>query len=525
VREICRRLDGLPLAIELVAARLAVLPPAQLLKALQEGLTLEMEGPVDLPERQRTLRATIDWSYGLLSESQRELHQALAVFAGGCTLEDGRAVAGAESSFLADLEAIVVGSLLRSEVADGQVRFFMLETVRENAVSRLAAAGKLDELRRRHADRFVELAIAAEGELAGPRQGEWLESLERELDNLRAAFDWSFSSGRSEDALRAISALERFWRAKARLTEARRWLALGLTQANELSVDVRALSLRSAGHMAMGQSDWHGAVPLLEEAITLFRECGQGYDEVVALSYLSFVALRQDDDVRAESLGREALEVANSLHDERTIAFALMALADVDWIRGEYERAFARYEEAVALSRESDDPLLVVDAVYNFGMAAYHAGDLDRGRKGFEEALDLARELREAPHLAAAQFMLALLDILAGDTANARERALESFNLYSELEDDRSCARCLVIVAGATAAAGSSEDAARLLGAAEALRRDQQLDSFEIPVLDRYTSDLDARFTDRDLAELKAEGGRLGRGVLLREVVSASTEE
>jgi len=525
VHEICRRLDGLPLAIELVAARLVVLPPAEIVRALDEGLALEMEGPIDLPERQRTLRGAIDWSYRLLSESQRELLSALAVFADGAALEDARAISRSGSTFLPDLEALVAWSLARSDVADGEVRLSMLETVREHAIDRLRSEGVLDELKQRHAERFLELALRAESELAGHEEARWLDRLDIELDNLRAAFDWCFSSGRGEDALRAISALERFWRAKARLTEARRWLGIGLALAEELPVDVRALSLRSAGHMAMGQSDWEGAVPLLEEAIALFRECGQGYDEVVALSYLSFVSLRQDEDVRAESLGREALEVANSLRDERTIAFALMALADVDWVRGEYERAFVRYEEAVALSRKADDPLLVVDAVYNFGMAAYHAGDLDRGRQSFEEALDLARELREAPHLAAAQFMLALLDILAGDAPSARERALESFNLYGELEDDRSCARCLVIVAGATASAGSSEEAARLVGAAEALRKDQQLDSFEIPVLDRHASSLEAHFTDRELAELKAEGARLGRGVIEREVVSAGTEE
>lgn len=525
VREICRRLDGLPLAIELVAARLAVLPPAQLLRALDEGLALDMEGPVDLPARQRTLRATIDWSYGLLSESQRMLHQALAVFAGGCTLEDGRAVADAGSSFLADLEALVAGSLLRGEVTDGQVRFFMLETVREDAVSRLAAAGKLDDLRQRHAERFLEVALAAEEELEGPEQAECLERLERELDNIRAALDWFLGSGRAEDALRASNALERFWRAQAHLTEAQRWLSQGLTRAEELPADVRALALRSAAHMAMGQSDWDGAVPLLEEAITLFRECERGYDEVVALSYLSFVALRRDEPEQAESLGRQALEVARALGDERTIAFALMAVGDVGWVRGEHERALAQYEEAVALSRRADDPLLVVDAVYNFGMAAFQGGDLGRARQAFGEALDLARELREAPHMAAAQFMLAELDILAGDTAGARERARESLALYTDLEDDRSCARCLVILAGAAAADGSYEDAARLIGAAAALRRDQPLDSFELPVLDRYTSELEAVLNEHNLAELKAEGARLGHDVLVPEVVSAGTDE
>ena len=525
VHEICRRLDGLPLAIELVAARLVVLSPAAILRALGEGLALEMEGPVDLPERQRTLRAAIDWSYQRLTESQRRLHGALAVFADGGALEDVRAVADSGREFLSDLEALVGWSLVRSEVTDGEVRLSMLETVREHATERSRADGALEELRDRHAERFLGLALSAESELARPGQAGWFDRLELDFDNIRAALDRLLSSGRAEDALKAISALERYWRAYAHVTEARRWLTQGLAESGDVAADVRALSLRSAGHMAMGQSDWDGAAPLLEEAITLFQECGLGYDEVVALSYLSFVALRQDENQRAESLGERALEVARSLRDEQTLAFALMALADVDWVRGEYERAYARYDEAVTLSRATDDPLLVVDAVYNFGMAAYHAGDLDRGRESFEEALQLARELREAPHLAAAQFMLALLDILAGDATGARERALESFDLYRELEDDRSCARCLVIVAAATAAAGSSEDAVRLVGAADSLRKGQQLDSFESAVLERYAGDLEAQFTEIELVELKAQGAKAEHGALLREVVSTGSQE
>ncbi len=525
VHEICRRLDGLPLAIELVAARLVVLPPTEIVRALDQGLTLEMEGPLDLPERQRTLRAAIDWSYQRLSASQRDLHGAVAVFADGGALDDVRLISGAGREFLSDLEALVAWSLVRSEVTDGEVRLSMLETVREHALDRLASEGVLEEYRRRHAERFLELARVAETELAGHEEARWLDRLEVELDNLRAAFDWCFTSGRGGDALRAVSALERFWRATARLTEARRLLALGLSQTTDLPADIRGLSLRSAGHMAMGQSDWDGAVPLLEEAVALLRECGEGYDEVVALSYLSFVALRKEDPDRAASLGQEALERANTLGNERTIAYALMALADVDWVRGDYERAIVRYEEAVELSRAADDPLLVVDAVYNFGMAAYQAGDLERGRQGFEEALELARELREAPHLAAAQFMLALLDVIGDKAASARSRALESFDLYTELEDDRSCARCLLIVAAGATAAGAYEEAARLLGAARALRMAEPLDSFETLVLDRFRSDLDAHLDEHDLAELEADGAHLGRGALSREVVAAGTEE
>ena len=262
VQAICRRLDGLPLAIELVAARLAVLPPAEILRALGEGLALEMEGPVDLPERQRTLRAAIDWSYERLTPSQRELHGALAVFADGAALDDARAIAEAGREFLADLEALVGWSLVRSEAADGEVRLSMLETVREHALERVSSDGRLDDLRRRHAERFLELALNAERELAGPDQARWLDRLEREFDNIGAALDWLLASGRAEDALRRTAALTRFWRAHGHVSEARRWLAVGLDLAGDTSPG-RA-SRRSAGRprgKPTAQSDWEVARP------------------------------------------------------------------------------------------------------------------------------------------------------------------------------------------------------------------------------------------------------------------------
>ena len=525
VHEICRRLDGLPLAIELVAARLAVLPPAEILRALGEGLALEMEGPVDLPERQRTLRAAIDWSYQRLSPSQRALHGALAAFADSATLDDARAVAEAGPEFLSNLEALVGWSLIRSDSTDGEVRLSMLETVREHALEHVSSEGYLEELQHRHAELFLALALEAEVELEGVNQAQWISRLERESDNLTAALDWLVAQGRVEDALRATNAVERFWRAEARLTEAMRWLSLGLDLAGELPMDLRAMSLRSSAHMAMGRSDWNTAAPLLEESIELFREAGRPYDEVVSLSYLSFVALRRDDVDGAGELAEQALRVAKALGEGRTIAYALMALADVDWVRGDHAEALAKYDEAVPLVRTAGDPLLVVDAVYHSGMAAFQAGEPDRARRAFEEALALARELREVPHIAAAQFMLAELAILGSKPERAREHARESLSRYSDLEDDRSRARCIVVLAGAAAAAGQYEEAARLIGAAATLRGGGQPDEFEAPVLDLYAAELDTALGQKRIAELEAEGAGLGRTAVLAEVVAATTEE
>ena len=524
VREICRRLDGLPLAIELVAARLAVLPPAQLLIALDEGLALDMEGPVDLPARQRTLRAAIDWSYGLLSESQRDLHRSLAVFTGGCTLQDARALSGA-ATFLSDLEGLVTGSLLRSDVSDGEVRLFMLETVREDALARLESDGTLDDLRRRHAERFVGLAASAEDGLAGPDQAQWLERLERELDNIRAALDWCLSSGRVEDALRAAAALDRFWRAHGHVTEARSWLSHGLAVASEVAPEVRAGALWAAGNQATAQSDWERAVPLLVEAKELFEQTGRAREEVLALSNLSFVSQMRDDAESAEQFAREAVTVAEGLGDARASSGALMALGDVHSLKEEHDLALARYEEAVALRRRLGDPLLVSDAVYNLGVAAFRAGDHGRARRAFDEALPGVRELGEAPHIAAAQFMLAELDVLEGDSAAASSRVRESLALYTDLEDSRSRARCLVVLACVVAAEESPEDAARALGAAEALRRDEPPDDFERPLIDRLLPELVAVLGEPGLADLVADGARLGPDVSLPTVVATVSSE
>jgi predicted ATPase/class 3 adenylate cyclase len=525
VREICRRLDGLPLAIELVAARLVVLPPAQILEALDDGLALEMEGPIDLPERQRTLRATIEWSYSLLTEPQRELHEALAVFAGGCTLADARAIASSDSRFLADLESLVALSLLRSDVADGVVRLSMLETVREHAVSRVDAGGKLDALRERHAELFLALASTAEPELTGPSHAEWLDRLERELDNIRATLDWCLSSGRVEDALRTIAALERFWRGHAHVSEARRWLSLALGLAGDLPADVRAAALRTAAQQATAQSDWEAAAALLEEARELFHECERGYQEVAALAYLGWIALRQNDPERAEALCQEALALARELDDPAATAAALMTLGDVRSTQGDHEAALAEYERAVTLRREAGDPLLIADAIYNLGMAAFQGENLVRARSAFEEALVLARELDEAPWIGAAQFMLGLLDLSTGEYGSAGHRAHEALSVYTKLEDDRSRARCLVVLAAAAAGEGSLENAARYLGAAEALRGAQDPDSFELPLLARYVPQLEEALGARRLFELKSEGTGRGARVAIREVVPSGIEE
>lgn len=506
VGEICRRLDGLPLAIELVAARLAVLPPAEILRALGEGLTLEMEGPVDLPARQRTLRAAIDWSYGRLTPHQQRLHEAIAVFADSAALDDARAVSAAGAEFLRDLESLVGWSLIRTESTDGQLRLSMLETVREHALERAAADDALDELRSRHADRFFALAVEAEEPLAGPDQASWLNRLERELDNLALALEWLLSSGRAEDALRATSALTRFWRAHGHVTEARRWLALGLDSADRLAPDVRADALWAAARQATAQGDFAAAVPFLEEAVTVFGELGRSREQAFALSELAWIALDRGETERAERLCRSAMAVADEAGDARARSGALRILSDVVAARGKLAESIALQEEALALRRALGDPLLVSDATYHLGAALLRSGDRDRARDILAESLAIASDLGEASQRAAALFMLAELDRLDGDLESAERGLRESLEIYTGVGNDRDRAECLVALAQIAITRASFEMAARLLGAADALRGDAPIDPHERTALERCASEIEAAIGADALVRLRAAG-------------------
>jgi predicted ATPase/class 3 adenylate cyclase len=521
VRAICQRLDGLPLAIELVAARLVVLPPTRVLEALDQGLALEMEGPIDLPERQRTLRATIAWSYRLLTPSQQSLHDALSVFAGGCTLDDVRAVSPSGPASFSDLEALVAWSLVRSDISDGDARLSMLETVREDAVARLEQLGRLDDLRRRHADRFLELAAAAEDGLAGPDQAQWLERIERELDNVRATLDWCLSTGRVENALRALSALGRFWRAHGHVTEARRRLSLALEMARDVPAGFRADALWTAARQADAQSDWAAAESLLDEALVLYRADAREREVALTLSHLGSIAISRGDQVRGQALCEEALTVARGSGDARATSAALNILASVYMERGDQERALALHDEALELRRRLADPLLVVDSTYNLAIAAFLNGDFERAREAFEESLELAHSLGDILHGVGSRLMLAEMDLLSGDVDLVEAEARECLAVYTRLENDRDSAECLVVLGGAAVARHAFEEGAHLLGAADALRGDAPVNVIETPVLERFEPKLIAalgeeRYTALRAAAAQASGPR-------RTVVAAGT--
>jgi predicted ATPase/class 3 adenylate cyclase len=521
VREICRRLDGLPLAIELVVARLSVLPPAALLRELDEGLALRTEGSLDLPERQRTLEATIDWSYGLLSEVQRNLHSTFAVFVGGCSLEDAQAVVGTSGSFLDDLHSLVAVSLLRSDAADdGEPRLTMLETVRQYALARLAAAGSLEDVRTRHAARFVALADEAEDGLTGRDQASWQERLQREHDNIRAALEWLLANGRGEDALRALAALNRFWRAQGHVAEARGLFDRALAAAPDADPGVRARALWAAGRQAAAQNDYSAVVPLLEEALRLFRGLGEIREAVFALCELAWAAEEQGDLETAEALTNEALVEARAFGDPRALSAALSALGDMACERRDYENARALYSESLGLRRQLDDPLLIVSTANSLGWSAKLEGDLEAAEAALGECLTLAREIGDKPNTASALCMLGEVALSRDEVALAGERLSEAYALYDELRNRRLRAECLHGLGGVAAAEGRAADAARLWGAADALRAESEseLTSAEHQVEERYEAAVREELGPAEYERVR----RAGRGMDVADLVTRS---
>jgi tetratricopeptide (TPR) repeat protein len=476
-------LDRLPLAIELAAARVPLLGVETLLERL--SLALLAGGARDLPERQRTLRSTIDWSYALLTPRQRRLHECLSVFPGGCTLEAAEAIYE-EDDFLGELAVLLDGSLLQTDDDRlGLPRIRLLETVREYALEHAAAGDRLPAIRRRQAGWALALAKAAEPGLSGAEQAIWLERLDLELPNIRATIDWALDSGEIELGLRIVNALGRFWRAHGHTSEARRWYEAGLAAAG-ISDDVRASALWVAGWLAHLEQDHHAAAPYLEEAHVLFNRCGKDRDSIFALAELAGVAHRLGDPDRAVALASEAFDAAQLLGDPRTTSGAANVLASILSELGDFGRARPLLEEALALRRTLDNPALVANSAYNLGVAAFHEGDLIRATEAVEETLALARQSGDRFYTAYALCTLGEIALLDEDLERAEQLLLESHELLEEIGDLRTRAECLhalaaleVVRGGRTGeAAARSAEAAALRGDAPLLPSEAAIDAW-----------------------------------------------
>jgi predicted ATPase/DNA-binding XRE family transcriptional regulator len=504
VAEICSRLEGLPLAIELAAARTRALPPQALLARLGRALPLLTGGPSDLPDRQRTLRDTIAWSYGLLREPERVLFSQLAVFAGGWTLEAAEAVAGGrgsggvdptgparshDSSLLAPeavldgLESLLDKSLiLRAEAAGGEPRFRMLETIREYALEQLAAGGAAPALRRRHAEYFLALAEGAEAATRGAGQAHWLARLEAEHDNFRAALGWAAGRPQAEEpteavtdrghlALRLAGALRWFWAWHGHLSEGRQWLEALLAAAPEAPPAARAKALNGVGWLARFQGEYGPAAAWLEQGAALYREVGDVWETAHSLGIWGIVEQFRGDYARAVPLCEESLELFRTTGDHWGIGSTLMWLGWAAHAHGDYARAERSYRASVAAFRQVGGRFVALARVLNsLGDLAGAQGDRGRAVTFLEESLAVYREVGDTYGVASVLASLGGAAAAGGELGRAEALLAESLGLNRDLANQHGTAECLERLAAIAEARRRPERAARLFGAAAALR-------------------------------------------------------
>ncbi|HEU0113208.1 MAG TPA: AAA family ATPase, partial [Thermomicrobiales bacterium] len=399
VADLCRRLDGLPLAIELAAARTNSLSPAALLAQMTDRLRLLRDGPLDLPPRQQTIEATIAWSYALLDPPTQALFRRLAVFAGGSDLDGAAAVSGEEALPAAErLGALCDQGLLRMvEGADGRPRFLMLETVREYARKQLDAAGETAAARAAHAAYCVALAEMAEPHLHGPDEVAWMRRLEEEYPNLRRALKWLCANGDAEPALRLVGALSFFWIGRNDFAEGRQRLeeALALPAPTRTAAWAKAqTALCSALHPSP-----HLVRPLLQEALAVWRELGDQAGLATALDELMVVHLNEGDLDRARALGEEVLVTYRALGNDIGSQRILHALGVVSLLRGELPRARAELEESLQFSTALGSAISRV-SLRTLGWLALAEGDERAAATTWEERLAWCRSFGVAAGVA-----------------------------------------------------------------------------------------------------------------------------
>jgi predicted ATPase/class 3 adenylate cyclase len=495
VAEVCRRLDGIPLALELAAARVRALSVEQIAARLNgpfgtgdRGLSLLGPGSRTAPDRHRTLRAAIDWSHDLLEPDERALFARLAPFAGGFTLEAAEA-AGAGGAIAADQVLELLGRLVDKSLvlaepgAGGTPRFRLLETIRAYALERVAGSGDEEATRRRHAAFFLALAERAEVELTGPRQQAWLEQLEGEHDNLRASLGWCLANREAESALRLASALWRFWQVHGYLSEGRKWLdgALAIGRAGAPPM-LLAKASNAAGALAAFCGDYEAAAAFLEESVAVRREQGDQSNLARSLANLGIVARRQGDHARATAL----------------------------------------YEESLALRRALGDRWGIASALLNVGMVARDQGDLARATTALEESLGLSRELADTYGIANALNHLASVSRAQGDLRRARALHLQSLELFRGLGGRTELAECLEGLASVAVEQGNEMLAARLFGAAESAREavGAPLSPVDRVGYDRAVGQARARGDEATFAAAWAEGRVLPLEQALSEAVA-----
>lgn len=462
---VCRRLDGIPLAIELAAARVRSLSVEEVNTRLNDCFRLLTGGSRTALPRQQTLRSLIDWSYDLLNAEEKTLLQQVAVFAGGWTLEAAEQLCGEEALDL--MTSLVDKSLAVAEMQGETTRYRLLETVRQYARDRLVESGESAEVRRRHQAYFAALAEAAAPQMRGPQQGVWLERLESEHDNLRAALEWSDP----EMILRIASALWQFWSVRGYVSEGREWLAGALAGAEvQAPTALRARALYVAGAMASSQGDYATARTCCEESLAIYRESGNTHDIAVLLHSLGINSSSQGDHTAARTLFAESLAIHREAEYKPGIANVLHSLGMIASREGDYAAARAFNEESLAIHRELGHARGIANVLHSLGIIASGEGDAAAARTWYAQSLTIYRELGHKRGIANLLHSLGMIASREDDYAAARALYVESLAIHRELGNRRGIANSLEAMAALAAVQEQPERAAQLWGAAEALR-------------------------------------------------------
>jgi predicted ATPase/DNA-binding CsgD family transcriptional regulator len=527
VAEICLRLDGLPLAIELAAARILVLSPEELLARLASSLKLLTGGARNLPERHRTMRATIDWSYNLLDAGEQTLFRRLGVFVGGCTLEaiEEICVYGSEPGepgidALDRVTSLIGKSLMQRQVGwgTGEPRFMMLETVGEYARQKLEESGELDATGDRCLDYFLQFAESAEQETLGREAALWMRRLDAEQNNMRAALEWSLArEGRTDKGLRLAGALVRYWQYRGYFSEGLQWCAqlLSKTEPAEPSAE-RAKALRGLARMYFEQGDFTEAGPIYEQSLEMARAVGDEQGVAGALFGLGGVSLWHGEyDL---SPFEECLAIGRKLGSRYLISNALSMIGTIHMRKEEYEAAKAPLEESLAIDREVGDDAGIALTLCRQGSVTYHLGDYEKARELIEESLVKGRELGADLIIAICLARLGMIALHQGDAAQAEAFLIEGLARARTSGNKRWSRWYLVGLAEVARLGGKAERAAILVGASEGAigAAGVHYEPAISAAIERIKANVRARLDEETFAKLSAEG----RAMPLEEIIT-----
>jgi non-specific serine/threonine protein kinase len=526
VAMICRKLDGIPLAIELAAARMDALPLEQISERLEGSLELLTHGGRTAEPRQRTIRGTLDWSHELLLEAERVAFGRLSVFSGGWTLEATEVVMSdesiGESEVVELLSGLVEKSLVVAEATGegGGLRYKLLDPIRQYALEKLEQSGEFEDVKRAHAKYFLALAEEIEPQLIGSREAESFERLEEELDNFRAALSWASERGEIELSLRLAGALGSFWFWEEHGGEGRGWLEGALAREGPTSALARAKALGAASLLASQLGDYARARGAAEEGLRLSKEAPTedsrrpffvwNSPTAFFLNRLANVSMEEGDPERATALTEETLALSRQANEVQGIVWSLLTLAIAATLRADYEQAERLYAEGMSLARELDSAYARFLYLQNWGWTALLRGDYEGATVLIEEAVELAKERRRGfmGLLSRPLDNLGWAALLGGELGRARAQFGENVALSEERGDKRTLLMSLEGLACVAGAEGEAVRAARLFGAAEALMETiaYRLVPQERAVLEPYRASVRSRLGEAAWEETHGNG-------------------